>query len=105
MTARVAAADLVVAMRYHAVAASAQAGRPTIALAYEPKVRALAADLDLPSIDVDDPDLAARLAAAVAAATADPNSARADGSSIAALRARADLALRAALGPWDDVPD
>jgi polysaccharide pyruvyl transferase WcaK-like protein len=97
-------ADLVVAMRYHAVAAAAQAGRPTIALAYEPKVRALAADLGLPSLDVDDPALTDRLAAAVEGATAAPDGARAPAASIADLRRRANLALAMALGPWDDVP-
>ncbi len=62
LTAAVGDADLVVAMRYHAVAAAAMAGRPVIALAYEPKVRALAAELGLPTVDVDAPGLAGSLA-------------------------------------------
>lgn len=92
-------ADLVVAMRYHAVAAAAMLGRPTIAVAYEPKVRALAAELGLPIVDVDDPALALRLRVAVASAVADPSTARPDPDAVAVLHGRAWLALRLALGP------
>lgn len=94
------AADLVVAMRYHAVAAAAVAGRPTIALAYEPKVRALAADLGIPSVDVDDPAFAPRLAELVASELAEPGVSCAAPASIEALRIRAEMALEAALGDW-----
>lgn len=99
LAARVAGADLVIAMRYHAVAAAAQAGRPTIALAYEPKVRSLAADLGLPSLDVDDPLLRSRLGELVARELADPGTSVADAAAIAALRDRAWLAIHQALGP------
>ncbi len=99
LTAAVGDADLVVAMRYHAVAAAAMAGRPVIALAYEPKVRALAAELGLPTVDVDAPGLAGNLATAVATAVADPDTARPDPAALAALRDRARLALHLALGP------
>ena len=53
-------ADVVVAMRYHCVAAGALCGRPVLALAYEPKVTSLASELGLGRLDVDDPDLTAR---------------------------------------------
>lgn len=96
---RVAGADLVVAMRYHAVAAAAGSGRPTIALAYEPKVRALAGELGLPTVLVDDPAFAARLADLVAAELAAPGTSCADPEALADLRERAALALDLALGP------
>jgi polysaccharide pyruvyl transferase CsaB len=98
LSGRVRDADLVVAMRYHAVAAAATAGRPVIALAYEPKVRALAAELGIPSVDVADPDLASRLAGLVSAAVARPDEARPDAAALAALHERAVLALDLALG-------
>jgi polysaccharide pyruvyl transferase CsaB len=60
-------ADLVVAMRYHCVAAGAVAGRPVVALAYEPKVASLAAELGLGTLDVADPDLAVRLSESLSA--------------------------------------
>ncbi len=101
LTAEVRMADLVVAMRYHAVAAAAQAQRPTIALAYEPKVRALAMELGLPCLDVDDPHLAAGLADAIAAATAGPGSSRPDPAALASLRDRSAESLAMALGDWD----
>lgn len=100
LTRHLQAADLVVAMRYHAVAAAAQADRPTIALAYEPKVRSLAADLRLPTVDVGDPDLAARLAGLVIAARQQPDGARPDQAALGDLRGRAERALEAALGAW-----
>ena len=55
-------ADMVVAMRYHCVAAAAAAGRPVVALVYEPKVAALASELRLGQVDINDPDLGDRLA-------------------------------------------
>lgn len=97
---RVLTADLVVAMRYHAVAAAAQHGRATIALSYEPKVTSLATELGLPVVAVDDPDLAGRLRSMVAAASSDPTTATARTEAIDDLRARADAALAAALGDW-----
>jgi polysaccharide pyruvyl transferase CsaB len=95
-------ADLVVAMRYHAVAAAASLGLPTIALAYEPKVASLASELGLPGLPVDDPGLGATLAERVAKAADRPTSAAPDPEALAALRARAWLALRRALGPAGD---
>ncbi len=96
---RVGGAGLVVAMRYHAVVAAAVAGRPIVAMAYEPKVRALASELGLPIVDVEELDLASRLTVAVEAAIADPAAARPDAAALAALRDRSRLALRLALGP------
>jgi polysaccharide pyruvyl transferase WcaK-like protein len=52
-------------MRYHAVAAAALSGRPTIALAYEPKVAELGRALGIPTLDVAGEGLAADLVAAV----------------------------------------
>lgn len=93
----VAGADLVVAMRYHAVAAAALAGRPTIAIAYEPKVASLASDLSIPAIAVDDPDLGTGLAALTAAAVTGDAPPAGDATALDALRQRAWSALRAAL--------
>lgn len=95
----VAGADLVIAMRYHAVAAAAVAGRPTIALAYEPKVSALAGELGIVAIDVTDPDLGARLRATVDATVAGTDGAAraASPGRVAALRVRAERSLALAL--------
>ena len=95
---RLRSADLVLAMRYHAVAAAAQAGRPTIALAYEPKVRALAAELAIPTIDVDDPMLAASLRPAVDRELAAPGTSRPDADAVTRLRDRAAESMRRVLG-------
>jgi polysaccharide pyruvyl transferase WcaK-like protein len=65
LLAEMAAGDLVIAMRYHAVAAAALAGRPTIALAYEPKVAELGRALGIPTLDVADAGLEVALVAAV----------------------------------------
>jgi polysaccharide pyruvyl transferase CsaB len=95
----VAGADLVIAMRYHAVAAAAVAGTPTIALAYEPKVSALAGELGIPSFDVTDPELGARLRASVEATVAGANGAPVAASTarLAALHTRAERSLALAL--------
>lgn len=95
---RLRSADLVLAMRYHAVAAAAQAGRPTIALAYEPKVRALATELAIPTIDVDDPMLAASLRPAVDRELAAPGTSRPDADAVTRLRDRAAESMRRVLG-------
>ena len=55
LLAEIEAADLVIAMRYHAVIAASLVRRPTIALAYEPKVASLAAELGIPMVAVDQP--------------------------------------------------
>ena len=89
-------ANLVIAMRYHAVAAAALAGRPTIALAYEPKVAELGMALGIPTLDVADPGLEADLAGVVRSwqqgtvPTPDP-------AAVDALRAAAWRIARAAL--------
>jgi polysaccharide pyruvyl transferase CsaB len=105
LVASTAGADLVIAMRYHCVAAGVAAGRPVLALAYEPKVRSLATELGLGRLDVDDPDLAPRLRDALSAwlgggdagagATTAPASARAE--AYAAVRDRGRRALERAL--------
>jgi polysaccharide pyruvyl transferase CsaB len=92
-------ADLVIGMRYHAVAAAALGERPAIALAYEPKVASLAADLGLVSLDVARPDLRGRLREAIAATIAGRDTAArpAAPERVAALRARAERSLALAL--------
>jgi len=97
LSAAVEGADLVVAMRYHAVAAAALAGRPTVAIAYEPKVASLAADLAIPAIGVDDPRLGPTLAAITTDAADGRLPAPPDETAIQALRDRSWAALRAAL--------
>ena len=57
----VAGSSLVIAMRYHVLLAAAVAERPAIAIAYEPKVSALAGELSVPALTPDDPELAAKL--------------------------------------------
>ena len=93
----VASADLVVAMRYHAIAAAALAERPIVAIAYEPKVASLAADLGIRAIAVDAPDLGASLAEHARAAVAGTPPTRPDPAALADLRQRAWSALRSAL--------
>lgn len=88
-----ASAEVVIAMRYHALVAAALAGRPAIALPYEPKVRSLATELGVPMVEVDDPHLASRVLELV-----DAGGARVpDPGAVAALRDRAHLGLREAL--------
>lgn len=91
-----AAADLVIAMRYHAVAAAALTGRATIALAYEPKVAELGTTLGIPTLDVAGEGLETELVAAVGSwgrgATPVPDPVAVDGLRSAAWRiARAAL--------------
>ena len=94
-------ADLVLAMRYHALAAAALASKPAIALAYEPKVRALADELGVDVLDPADPALASALAATVRAAAAGVRTGERpslpDAGAVARLRAAAGLALERAL--------
>lgn len=97
LVATVGDADLVVAMRYHAVAAAAMAGRPTVAIAYEPKVAGLAADLGIPVIAVDAADLGERLAGYCAAASGGSLPGGPDPAAVDRLRQRAWSGLRAAL--------
>jgi len=97
LAATVATTDLVVAMRYHAIAAAALAERPIIAIAYEPKVAALAADLGIPAIAVDAPDLGATLAEHARAVVAGTPPSPPDPAALADLRQRAWSALRSAL--------
>ena len=91
------AADLVIAMRYHAVIAASLVGRPTIALAYEPKVASLAAELGIPIVAVDEPDTAEQLRAVIRAYLDGQSEYLPDEDAIEALRARSRFALDAAL--------
>jgi hypothetical protein len=94
---RVAGSSLVVAMRYHVLLAAAVAERPAIAIAYEPKVTALAGELSTPALAPDDPELAAKLGALIrggAVPVPDP-------AATARLRERAWEGLRLALGRSD----
>jgi polysaccharide pyruvyl transferase WcaK-like protein len=91
---RVAGSSLVVAMRYHVLLAAAVAERPAIAIAYEPKVTALAGELSTPAIAPDDPDLATKLSALIRGGAVPVP----DRAATARLRARAWDGLRLALG-------
>lgn len=85
--------ELVISMRYHALAAASLAARQVIALPYEPKVRSLATEVDVPMVEVDDPALAARVLALV-----DAGAARIpDPATVAGLQRRALQALDEAL--------
>ncbi len=98
LLADVAASGLVVAMRYHALAAAIVAGRPCIALVYEPKVAALAAEVAIPGISVDAPDLAEQLVAATTAFVEGGAAMLPSLATRAALRARARDVLELVLG-------
>ncbi len=98
LLAEVARADLVIAMRYHAVVAASLLGRPVIALAYEPKVEALARELGIPMVRVDGPAVATHLSEAVLEFLRGPASATPDAATLELLRARSWRALRLALG-------
>jgi len=65
---RLATVDLVLTMRFHALAAALIEDRPAVALAYEPKVTALAVRTGTPVVPVDDPTLANALTLALDAA-------------------------------------
>jgi polysaccharide pyruvyl transferase WcaK-like protein len=91
-------ARLLVAMRYHAIACAAIAGCPIVAVAYEPKVAALAGALGLPFLHVEDPELERRLPQLVALALADPDAHRPDPERLRALAHGARAGLRRVLG-------
>jgi polysaccharide pyruvyl transferase CsaB len=91
------AAGLVLAMRYHALAAAVLRGRPAIAVAYEPKVRSLADEVGVTLVDVDDARIHDSLRDAVARAMRDPGSTRPAADRVAGLQERAQMATRAAL--------
>jgi polysaccharide pyruvyl transferase WcaK-like protein len=91
---RVADSSLVVAMRYHVLLAAAVAERPAIAIAYEPKVTALAHELSTPALAPDDPELAAKLGALLRGGAVPAP----DRAATARLRERAWDGLRLALG-------
>jgi polysaccharide pyruvyl transferase CsaB len=48
-------ADVIVAMRYHALVLAIVTGTPAVALAYEPKLMSLAEESGIPMVDVNDP--------------------------------------------------
>lgn len=99
LEALVASADLVVTMRYHCLAAAALAGRPTIALAYEPKVASLGTRIGVPVLDVDASDLAEQLRTRAEQASADPGTFTPDGATVVELREAARrIVARALLG-------
>ncbi len=93
----VAGADLVVAMRYHAVVAASLQGRPVIALAYEPKVVSLATELRIPIVRVEDPYVGATLQRLVRGWLDGETSCAPDPEAIVQLRHRAWRALARAL--------
>lgn len=97
LTAAVRDTDLVVAMRYHAVAAAALVGRPVVAIAYEPKVASLAADLAIPTVSVDDAARGQQLREIVAAVAGGGPRPVADQDAIDSLRERAWSTLRTVL--------
>jgi polysaccharide pyruvyl transferase WcaK-like protein len=65
---RLATVDLVVTMRFHGLAAALIDDRPAVALAYEPKVAALAARTGVAVVPVDDPSFRTTIVAAIGAA-------------------------------------
>lgn len=96
---RLATVDLVVTMRYHALAAALIDDRPAVAIAYEPKVAALAARTGTPVVSVDDPGSLASLGSAIAAARepGDPTAAAARTAAVAEMRAAAARIVERAL--------
>ncbi len=97
LLAEIEAADLVIAMRYHAVIAASLVRRPTIALAYEPKVASLAAELGIPMVAVDQPRTAEQLRAIIRAFLDGRSGCLPDEEAIDALRTRSRFALDQAL--------
>ena len=93
----VAGSSLVIAMRYHVLLAAAVAERPAIAIAYEPKVSALAGELSVPALTPDDPELAAKLGELIQGGAVPVP----DRGATARLRERAWEGLRLALGRSD----
>ena len=93
-------AGVVIAMRYHCIAVAALAGVPTVALSYEPKVAALARELGLPRVSLDEPSFAERVEelAAGDAARVRESVPPPDADALADLEARAWKGLRLALG-------
>ena len=97
LTAAVREAEIVVAMRYHAVAASVMASRPTIPISYEPKVSALAEVCRLAAVMPGEEGSGERLAALVHAARDDPAAALPAPGTVDELRRRSKRALQRAL--------
>ena len=92
-----AAADLLIVMRYHALAAAIIGGRPCVALAYEPKVAELALAAQVGCVPVDVPDVGDRLAGLVREAIQGGSRSRPDAAPLPMLRERARRILRLAL--------
>ena len=97
LTAAVADAGIVVAMRYHALAAAVMSRRPTIALPYEPKVASLAEACRVSGIMPGEEGSGERFAALLRNAMRDPSSALPDPESVDHLRRRATVGLRMVL--------
>ncbi len=94
LRAAAARSDVVVAMRYHAVAAALLEGRPVVALAYEPKVAALAAETGIPSVDLEAGSVGDRIRLAIREARPEGPERQA---ALAELHDRARLAIDLAL--------
>jgi polysaccharide pyruvyl transferase CsaB len=102
---RLATVDLVVTMRFHALAAALIDDRPAVAIAYEPKVAALAARTGTPVVLVDDQAFVDSLGAALAEALepASPTAAGHRTTAVAEMRAAAARIVERAL--MVDAPD
>lgn len=96
---RLATVDVVVTMRFHALAAALIDDRPAVALAYEPKVVALAARTETPVVLVDDPAFldAFRVALAGALEPADLATTARRTTAVAEMRAAAARIVERAL--------
>jgi polysaccharide pyruvyl transferase WcaK-like protein len=96
---RLATVDLVVTMRFHALAAALIEDRPAVALAYEPKVEALAARTGTPVVVVDDPAFPDSFTVALAEALRPADQAVAAGrmAAVAEMRAAAARIVERAL--------
>ncbi len=83
----IASCDALLVMRYHAVALAAMAGKSLLAIAYDPKVAHLTAQLDIPTSCVPLSDLSATgLFNAICEMLRNPSSSRATSQRIAGLR-------------------